>query len=524
VVLSGFIRWCSCGRRETAQIAATGKSVPTAQAAGAIVTVGEEGRHTIERRAWTMTALILAGTLLAGAVAPEPARLSSNKMLIVDGEPTFIIGLYEHPASDIRLQEAVGAGFNLIQCPPTTDALDRVHRLGARAWINTGYALDLSEDTEKRKTALADMVARLASHPALLVWEGPDEALWNCWYGAMQALEPEMDAMRAEADANRSLRPVLEMALRYYDTARWTRWERSRKRFWDEAGKPAPAASVRMDAAEARASVMGRGFTQGSAHLRSLDPAHFIWLNHAPRNTVRAMREHNRGVDMAGCDIYPVPGNLRNGHSDLPNTSLSSVGAYTDRMRDSAPGKACAMVLQGFGWRDLQDKPGEAETKVGIGRRPTLNEQRFMAWDAIVRGANAILYWGTAYLKEPESAEARSFWADLLTVVREIHAVRRFVAAPSVVPEPRVRVQEHYASNDGTGVRAMLKKVGSEYLLIVVNENAYGVEFTVAGLPGALDGRGMEPVGGGEAPTVGGRAVTDGIEGFGVRLYKPHGQ
>ncbi|MBM3494478.1 MAG: hypothetical protein FJX72_09200 [Armatimonadetes bacterium] len=477
-----------------------------------------------------MTSVILIGLsalfLLAAvpALGTGPALLAANKMLLVDGEPTFIIGLYEHPKSDIRLQEAVGAGFNLIQCPPDVAALDRVHRLGAKAWINTGYALDLSEDTAKRKAELTEMVRKFGSHPAMLVWEGPDEALWNCWYGTMQALEPERSAMREEMERNNRLRTTGEFAMQFYDTGRWKLWEEWRKRFWEEAGKPIPVPSARMDTAEERASKMGAGFTQGCRFLRALDPSRFIWLNHAPRNTVRALREHNRAVDMAGCDIYPIPGNLRVGHSDLPNTQPSSVGDYTDRMREAAPGKACAMVLQGFGWRDLQEKPSEAEVEVGIGRRPTLNEQRFMAWNAIAHGANAILYWGTAYVKEPESDEARAFWNDLLAVAREIHTHRRFVAAPSVMPEWRVRVEEHYASNDGTGVRVMLKKVESEYLLIVVNEKPYGVTFTVSGLPAALDGRGMNRVGGGPSPTAGGRAFTDGIKAYEVRLYKPHGR
>ncbi len=471
-------------------------------------------------------AAIVAGAFLAlpAMSGPPEARLSLNRMLIVNGRPRFLIGLYEHPKSDTKLKEAVEAGIDLIHCPADRDALDRVQRFGAWGWLNTGYALDLSEEAEKRKTALAEMVRNFGDHPGLLIWEGPDEALWNCWYGTMQQIEAEFVDMATEAQRDPALRPVLAAARDAYDRALWKQWEALRADFWRRAGKPCPYANARMDAAEARAARMGDGFAAGARFLRQLDPKHFIWLNHAPRNSIRAMRQHNRAVDMAGCDIYPIPYNLATGHSDLVNMRPSSVGDYTDRMREGAPGKACAMVLQGFGWRDLEDHPDETRAKAGFGRRPNLQEQRFMAWDAIVHGANAILYWGTAYLKDPESAESRKFWLELLQVTAEVRSYERFIVEPDYSPAPTVRVEEHYASNDGTGVRVVVKKAGSDYLIIVVNENPYGVAFTINGLPAPLEGqplRSREHSAGDH--TVRGRALRDGIRGFDVELYVFHG-
>lgn len=483
-----------------------------------------------------MNLYIVAVAVVIGVLAGVPAlaeaqsaggtpraRLAPNRMLIVDDKPTFIIGLYEHPKADARLKEAVDAGFDLIQCPPDVQALDRVHRLGARAWINTGYSIDLSEETAKRKAALAEMVGKFGAHPALLVWEGPDEALWNCWYGTMQQMDAEFAAMRKEVEARPELKGPMEAAMRCYDRSMWREWEALRTEFWRKAGKASPQPNVRMDTAAQRAGKMGDGMTAGARYLRGLDPGRFIWLNHAPRNSIRAMREHNRAVDMAGCDIYPIPFNLGVGHSDLVNTRPSSVGDYTDRMRQAAPGKACAMVLQGFGWRDLETKPDEARVKVGMGRRPNLREQRFMAWDAIVHGANAILYWGTAHLKEPDSDETREFWQDLLKVVREVRSLDRFIVAPAPRSEPRVKVEENFASNDGTGVRAMLRQAGGDHLLVVVNENPFGVEFAVSGLPSDLEGRTLEGDGS-SGVSVRKGAVRDGIAAFDVHIYRLAGR
>ena len=470
---------------------------------------------------FALAALCACLVLIVPAHADRPkARLSPNRMLMVGGRPRFIIGLYENPASDERLRQAVEAGFNLIHCAADRSALDRVHAAGAWVWVNTGYALDLSEDADNRRKALQDLVGKLADHPALLVWEGPDEALWNCWYGPLQQLEEEHQAMRHEADARPDLRPILNAALDRYHRALWAEWEILRNEFWRQSGKSIPYPNARLGLAEKRASAMGQGFTAGARYLRSLDPQHFIWLNHAPRNSIRAMREHNRAVDMAGCDIYPIPSNLGNGHSDLGNVWPSCVGDYTDRMRQAAPGKACAMVLQGFGWSDLSPTVDEAAEKVGIGRRPTLHEQRFMAWDAIVHGANAIMYWGTAYLKEPDSDAAKRFWNDLLSVVCEVRSLERFIVEPDLTPSPSVRVEEHYASNDGSGVRVAVKRSGEAYLLIVVNERSYGLAFSLNGLPSALEGKRLRLIGEqGTEVTVRGRALRDGIVGWGVRLY-----
>ena len=80
--------------------------------------------------------------------------LTGNKMAIVDGQPVFLLGLYENPQDDDKLKEAAQAGFNLVRCAPNREALDRLQAQGVKAWINLGANLDLSEKTEARKAAL----------------------------------------------------------------------------------------------------------------------------------------------------------------------------------------------------------------------------------------------------------------------------------------------------------------------------------------------------------------------------------
>ena len=154
-----------------------------------------------QRPTLALTALALftlAAPFLPASAASHPL-LSKQRMLLVQGQPRFILGLYENPRDDAQLKEAVEAGFNLIQCAPAAAELDRVLSFGARAWVNVGGALDLSSDAAAHRQKLTETARLLSAHPALLVWEGPDELLWNNWWVTMEQVRPEIDAMRTAA-------------------------------------------------------------------------------------------------------------------------------------------------------------------------------------------------------------------------------------------------------------------------------------------------------------------------------------
>jgi hypothetical protein len=329
--------------------------------------------------------------------------------------------------------------------------------------------------------------------------------------------------MRTTAQGKPELETLNRHARDRFDRGLYAEFEAARAEFWRHAGRPAPHPEARLDDVVARLHRTGDGITAGIETVRALDPHHVIWLNHAPRNSLDDLRRYNRAADMAGCDIYPAPANLTVGHSDLVDLGLTSVGAYTDRMRQAAPGRACAMVLQGFGWRDLREKISEAEIAVGIGRRPTWTESRFMAFDAVLHGANAILYWGTAYLKpveddgSPVTGRPR-LWQDLLRVARELRALEPALVAPPLRP-PRLRLDPTYGSIDGAGLRARLRRVGEEYVLIVANETGDGLGFTVEGLPGRLNGRTLHRLYSAESHSVTSRGFRDGIRSRDVHVY-----
>ncbi|MBL9128117.1 MAG: hypothetical protein JNL97_10740, partial [Verrucomicrobiales bacterium] len=455
-------------------------------------------RRTTRRFARGLLVLILAtcfGASVGGLAASGVRRegMDGRGMLKVDGRPRFVLGLYENPANDRDLEDAIAAGFNLFQCAPDPVALDRLARFGAKAWVNVGDALDLGSDVAARKARLAEIVGRVANHPALLVWEGPDEILWNQWWVPMETVRAELKQMRELAGSDPSLAALAETARKFLERGLYDDFQRARDAFWLGANKPCPNPGIRPADAPKRVREVGDGVTAGLRYIRSLDPKHVLWLNHAPRNSLEDLAWFNREADMVGCDIYPAPANLDVGHSDLTDMSLASVGAYTRRMRAAGPGRACAMVLQGFGWQDLRSTVDEHRVASGIGRRPGFSESRFMAYEAVLHGANAILYWGTAYAKRVGTEEAGAtgrprLWHDLLRVAREIRALEPAWLAKPEKP-PTVHFERGFGSHDTPGFVVSLRRVGDDVVLCVANESVHGRRFGVERLPSSLNGR-----------------------------------
>ena len=306
-----------------------------------------------------------------------PSVIDPDGMMRIDGERTFVLGLYENPEKDEVLAEVAKAGFNLVWASEKTEALDRLHAHGLRAWLNTGSRIDLSQDADQREAQLREMAAAYGGHPALLVWEVPDEALWNCWYVPMgwrafeepKQLHERIDAL-GEIEQAAKLSAQLAESQRLRERGAYAEAEAIANAIWVELGEePKTGPYHDFSAAAETADAMCAGMRQGYALLRELDEPHPIWMNHAPRNPVQQLAAFNEAADIVGCDIYPVPRHLTK-HADISDRSLASVGAYTKIMQAAAPGKPVWMVLQAFGWKDL-DPERKADEEDPL-RRPQL--------------------------------------------------------------------------------------------------------------------------------------------------------
>jgi len=466
-----------------------------------------------------MKSLMLSVTLvfLAPLVWGATVLVEDDGMLNVDGKRLFVLGLYENPKDDAKLAEVAEAGFNLVHATADAEAIDRLWNLGLYGWVNTGYAIDFSTDAESGKKKLGAMTSTLASHPGFLAWEVPDEALWNTWYSATQwrrgeeirqqrelinalpdaALKDKLNAMRAKAETA-------------YATGQPEVGEQIADDIWRELGKEQPQPGLNLSNAPERAQKLGNGMVEGYKFLRDTDPNHPVWMNHAPRNSIEQLAFFNRGADVVGCDIYPVPLG-KTGHSDLSDRTLACVGAYTRRMQAAAPDKPVWMALQGFGWADLNETAGAKDREEM--RKPTLEETRFMAYDAIVNGARGILYWGTAYM-----GDAPVFWKELRSVVAELNELQPVLSAPDAQLTIGIDLAETWGSLD-RGVRALPKQVDSKVCFLVVNEWLDPLRYTLTGLE-SLNGKTYRDTASGLEATVEQGTLTLPIRAYGVHVLQ----
>jgi hypothetical protein len=119
--------------------------------------------------------------------------------------------------------------------------------------------------------------------------------------------------------------------------------------------------------------------------LKQVDSNHPLVVVQSPRS-VGDLGVYAPTFDVTGADIYPVgypPGLHR---SAQPNEDIGIVGDVTTEMVQAAKGKPVWMTLQ-IAWSGVT---AEGATL----RFPTFAEERFMAYQAIVRGARGLAFFG----------------------------------------------------------------------------------------------------------------------------------
>ncbi len=414
---------------------------------------------------------VIAGCLILGAAGVSGAAqvtIDPDRMLVADGKRLFVIGLYENPKDDAVLDEVAQAGFNLVQVSEDAAAMDRLYKRGLYAWLNMGGRVELGESSPEQKRPLEEMVERWGKHPALLVWEVPDEALWTCMLGALHQQVPFTQRYAIFQENCRTLCARLKT---------------------------------------------------GYSAMKQLDPHHPVWMNHAAGNQLEDLAAINQAADIVGCDFYPLMP-YRMWPVDISRRAVGAIGFTTLRMQAAAPGKPVWMVLQGMSWADVGVifplRPGK-------GQFPTFEESRCMAYDAIACGARGVLYWGTGTV-----AKDSPFWHDLLRVTRELADNQFLLSAPDAEPAPAIETAPTPES-DWLGysllgsffkVRVLGKQVEGKPWWIVVNEMPTPCIYTLRGMT-PLEGQHYEESSTKIRTSVSNGQLQGALSANGVHILKP---
>src|SRR3954447_4629325 len=216
--------------------------------------------------------------------------------------------------------------------------------------------------------------------------------------------------------------------------------------------------------------------------IRSRDPDHPIVIIQAPRArqapvTAARLRPYAAGGDIHGIDIYPIahPPGL---HAGRPNKDISVVGDLAEIVSESAPGKEHWMTLQ-VAWSGVIPPDH-------VPIFPTLKQERFMAYQAIIAGARGLVFFGGDITKVMSPEDSRSgwnwtFWRTVLKpVVQELSSDS---VGPALVAPPAPADVKANAAD----VRLVARQAGRFMYLIVVRRSpsANGpVKFT--GLPSGI--------------------------------------
>jgi hypothetical protein len=148
--------------------------------------------------------------------------------------------------------------------------------------------------------------------------------------------------------------------------------------------------------------------------IKQEDTNHPIVQTHAPRGTLQDLQPYNVAADILALDIYPV-GYPPGADSLLTNKEISMVGDWTDFLGQVAGGQKETWMIEQIAWSGVTPP-----TKTL--RFPTFQQERFMAYEAIIRGARGLMFFGgnVAATLTPQDAALGwnwTFWNDALKPV-----------------------------------------------------------------------------------------------------------
>jgi hypothetical protein len=224
--------------------------------------------------------------------------------------------------------------------------------------------------------------------------------------------------------------------------------------------------------------IAAAGLVRARTKLRTLDTDHPVVITQAPLQPVATLVPYRKAFDVTGADIYPVaypPGK----HSDLPNKDISVVGDVTKKMVEAAGGKPVWMTLQ-IAWSGVTASQQHADL---VPRFPTLHEERFMAYQAIVNGARGLIFFGgqLTQVMRPRDAQLGWNWTFWEQVLKPLLVE---LTSPSVLPALIAPVAQNAVTANAADVQLTARRADNYLYVLAVRRNATTTSrVTFSGLP-----------------------------------------
>ncbi|MFB3903526.1 MAG: hypothetical protein ACE15E_08740 [Acidobacteriota bacterium] len=340
-------------------------------------------------------------------------RSQGDGFLTKDGKRLFTIGWYHMPKEDASLKELSKAGVNLIRCR-TREDLDRLKGVGIQGWVPLRWEKGVTDEFKERVLSIAD-------HPALAVWEGPDEVVHN--FTAYSGLFHRLKVHEKE------------------------------RAWWDQT----PGA-VRYAQEKAREFIPN--IIDAVSYIRSVDPYNRqTWINEAVTSDIGYVRQYIDHIDITGADIYPIIGKQLTPENPGIRSGVGRIRSVTERYLEIGRGKPVWMILQAFSWPELGGLQKHQPQAY-----PSFDESRYMAYLAVAAGARGIVYWGSYSVKPQDSDFLQAIYA----VTSELSALQPFLVAPNQ-DGVHVNVNADPLEAD-TPLSCVARRTGRDWLIAVINE------------------------------------------------------
>ena len=134
--------------------------------------------------------------------------------------------------------------------------------------------------------------------------------------------------------------------------------------------------------------------------VQELDPDHPTW---ACLYQYDQISDYMGSFDCVGTDPYPVGHPIRQAYDWANATRRGTLGI-----------RPMWQVPQAFDWATFHQQPGPTD------RMPTRDEMKSMTWQAIVGGANGLIYYSYTYLMASPTTPFEKAWADVKAAAQEV--------------------------------------------------------------------------------------------------------